>query len=237
MPLWEHNDGPLCYSIKINSSMRIRDNKSENLRRDYKSNTLSMGEVSDNPISQFQKWFDEAIAAAVLEPNAMTLATVSEAGCPSARIVLLKGFNENGFFFYTNYQSRKAKQMAANPNVALVFNWLELERQVRIEGRVQLAAPDVSTRYYDSRPKGSRIGAWVSPQSSAIPSRDFLQDRVGQLTTLLDGKEAIPRPPFWGGYLVIPTHIEFWQGRSSRLHDRISYHRHQDEWHLERLAP
>lgn len=217
--------------------MRIQNDKIADLRRSYTSDTLSMAEILDNPIAQFQKWMNEAMEGKVLEPNAMTLATVGKNGWPSARIVLLKGLDEDGFLFYTNYQSEKARQMAENPKAALVFCWLEMERQVRIEGSIELATAEKSDNYYQSRPKGSRIGAWVSPQSNSIPSRDFLEKRVGEMTTLFNDKDEIPRPPFWGGYKLKPRKIEFWQGRSSRLHDRIVYHHHQGEWKIERVAP
>lgn len=217
--------------------MRIQNNKVADLRRDYTSNILSKDEVLDSPIAQFEKWLNEAIEGKALEPNAMTLATVGKDGWPSARIVLLKGIDENGFLFYTNYQSKKAQQMAENPKAALVFCWLEMERQVRIEGEIELAEPSTSDNYYQSRPKGSRIGAWVSPQSESINSRELLDKRVGEMNTLFEGEENIPRPPFWGGYRLKPRKIEFWQGRSSRLHDRIAYHHHQGEWKIERLAP
>lgn len=217
--------------------MKIRDDKAANLRKDYKSDSLSISDVADNPILQFQKWFNEALDGNILEPNAMTLSTVGKDGWPSARVVLLKGFDENGFLFYTNYQSSKAQQMAENPKVALVFNWLELERQVRIEGSVELASAATSDTYYNSRPKGSRLGAWVSPQSQSIDSRDFLEQRVDKVKSLFENQENIPRPPFWGGYRVKPRRIEFWQGRSSRLHDRVVYHLYHNEWQKERVAP
>lgn len=217
--------------------MNFQNDKVADLRQDYKSDSLSMSEVNENPILQFQKWFDEALNSAILEPNVMTLATASKDGIPSARIVLLKGFDEKGFVFYTNYQSEKARQMAENPKAALVFCWLELQRQVRIEGKIELLSSEQSDKYYKSRPKGSQIGAWVSPQSTIIDSRQYLEDRVGNISSIFEGKEDIPRPPFWGGYRVVPNKIEFWQGRSSRLHDRIVYHHQDGKWQLHRVAP
>ncbi len=209
------------------------------LRRDYQAGSLSIQDVDASPFIQFSNWMDEAIKAEVLEPNAMTLATVDGKGKPSARIVLLKGMDKRGLHFYTNYQSRKSKDIAMVPNVALVFNWLEQARQVRIEGRVELLEENLSDEYFASRPIKSRKGAWVSPQSQAIPNRDVLGDRAGKMEDILwAGATEIHRPPFWGGYRVVPTLFEFWQGRSSRLHDRLLYTLEEGEvWRIERIAP
>lgn len=212
--------------------------KVADLREDYRLQSLNISEVEKNPILQFQKWFEEALQSDLKEPNAMTLATATSSGIPSARIVLLKGYSENGFLFYTNYTSRKGKELLENPKAALVFCWLELERQIRIEGRVEQLSPEVSTAYYQSRPKGSQIGAWASPQSEVIPDRSILEENVEQLKEEYAEKVELPRPPHWGGFAIIPTMIEFWQGRSSRLHDRIRYEQASNgDWKIDRLAP
>jgi len=208
----------------------------QNLRQDYRSAALTEQEADKNPVSQFAAWFTDAMTAKIFEPNVMTLATADKAGRPSARIVLLKGFNEEGFTFYTNYNSHKGKELAENPYAALVFFWAELERQVRIEGSVTKIDPQISDQYFHSRPVGSQIGAIVSPQSSIIESRDLLELKVNQLTEEFKEKE-IPRPAHWGGYIVKPMTIEFWQGRTSRLHDRINYHLVDGNWIINRLAP
>ncbi len=209
----------------------------ENLRQEYSAEKLDAGDVDPNPFQQFRRWFEEAMNARLPEPNAMTLATVSADGRPAARIVLLKGFDQEGFVFYTNYESRKGEEMHANPNVALVFLWLELQRQVRIEGVVEKVDPAESTRYFQSRPKGSQIGAWASPQSRVIDKREELEARVQELEKEYKQASELPRPPHWGGYLVRPRLIEFWQGRVSRLHDRIQYRKTNSGWLIERLAP
>ncbi len=209
-----------------------------NLREDYRQATLEIDEVARNPIQQFELWFQMAVNAQLKEPNAMVLATANAQGRPSARVVLLKGFNESGFVFYTNYESRKAEEMQENPYTALVFNWLELEKQVRIEGKVEKVSEAVATDYFQSRPKGSQIGAWASPQSRVIPNRAVLEQKTAELEKIYHNSEVLPRPEHWGGYLVRPNMIEFWQGRSSRLHDRIRYTLHIDNtWKIERLAP
>jgi pyridoxamine 5'-phosphate oxidase len=206
------------------------------IRKDYKLQSLHENEVAANPTDQFTAWWNEAISSNIDEVNAMTLATASTAGKPDARIVLLKGFDENGFVFFTNYQSRKAQELAANSFATLVFFWKELERQVRIEGTVEKIAAADSDAYFNSRPVGSRIGAWASPQSTVINDRTLLEENVKQLEVkYADGN--IPRPEHWGGYVVKPTQVEFWQGRSSRLHDRIRYELKNDKWIIERLAP
>lgn len=208
----------------------------QNLRQDYRAAALTEQEADKNPISQFAVWFTDALTAKIFEPNVMTLATADKSGKPSARIVLLKGFNEQGFTFYTNYNSHKGKELAENPYAALVFFWAELERQVRIEGSVTKIDPQISDQYFHSRPVSSQIGAIASPQSSIIESRDLLEVKVNQLTEEFKDKE-IPRPENWGGYIVKPTTIEFWQGRTSRLHDRINYHLVNGNWIINRLAP
>ncbi len=210
------------------------------IRKDYKLASLSEQDVSPSPFKQFEKWFAEAVAAKVPEPNAMTLATVGPDGKPAARIVLIKDFDERGASFFTNYTSRKGDHLASNPHAALVFFWPELERQVRMEGEVERVSAEESDNYYSVRPLGSRIGAWASPQSKVIESREMLEARVKTFTEQYG--EAPVRPPFWGGYRLMPTRIEFWQGRASRLHDRIQYRRDQaaDQgaaWFVERLAP
>lgn len=206
------------------------------LRKEYSSETLLEKDVDPNPIKQFQKWWDQAIASELLEPNAMTLATSSVDGLPSARIVLVKDFDERGFVFYTNYESFKAMQLEENPKACLVFHWKELERQVRISGVVEKVPDEESEAYYHSRPIGSRIGAWTSPQSKVIPNREWLEEEFDKKKQeFSDGQ--IPRPPHWGGYIVKPVIIEFWQGRFSRLHDRIQYTLENGVWKRERLAP
>ncbi|HEY0604019.1 MAG TPA: pyridoxamine 5'-phosphate oxidase [Herpetosiphonaceae bacterium] len=207
------------------------------LRREYTQHGLSESEVDADPFVQFRVWFDNALSAQVPEPNAMTLATATPDGKPSARVVLLKGFDQRGFVFYTNYQSRKGGEIEANRWAALVFFWPELERQIRIEGRVERVSPQESDDYFASRPAGSRLGAWASPQSQVISSRDVLEQRLSVFTDQYTD-QAIPRPPHWGGYRVAPVSIEFWQGRPSRLHDRLRYRLSDDQrWTLERLAP
>jgi pyridoxamine 5'-phosphate oxidase len=207
------------------------------LRKEYMFNGLRRADVDPNPFRQFQVWFDQAVAAALMEPNAMTLATATPDGRPSARMVLLKGFDERGFDFYTNYESRKGRDLAANPWAALVFFWVDLARQIRIEGRAEPLPPEVSDAYFDSRPPGSRLGAWVSRQSQVIGGRDALDRRMRELEREYTD-QPIPRPPYWGGYRVAPVSIEFWQGRPNRLHDRLRYRRDDSgAWLIERLSP
>lgn len=207
------------------------------IRKDYKMHSLNEQEVSKSPFKQFHQWFEEAIESSVDEVNAMTLATASAAGVPSARIVLLKGYDENGFVFFTNYNSYKGQDLAENPRACLVFFWKELERQIRITGLVQKVSPQESDEYFLSRPSGSRIGAWVSPQSQVIRDRKWLDENETAQLKKFEGKE-ITRPNHWGGYKVKPITIEFWQGRSNRLHDRIQYSLDEaGEWKVERLAP
>jgi pyridoxamine 5'-phosphate oxidase len=205
------------------------------LRKNYTLGQLSETEVPHQPLPLFQLWFDQAIKAECPEPNSMTLATADQAGNPSARIVLLKGADENGFTFFTNYQSQKGKELAIRPQAALLFHWHELERQVRIKGIVEKVDATESDQYFHSRPPASRIGAWASPQSAAIPNREFLEAAEQKFKAEF-GKNP-PRPEHWGGYRLRPTEIEFWQGRPSRLHDRIHYQLKGNDWEISRLAP
>jgi len=205
------------------------------LRKNYTFGQLSETEVSPNPLNLFQVWFDQAVKAECPEPNSMTLATADSAGNPSARIVLLKGADSVGFTFFTNYESQKGKELAARPHAALLFHWHELERQVRIKGVVERVSPAESDEYFHSRPAASRIGAWASPQSSEIPNREFLEEAEKRFAA--DFGDKPPRPEHWGGYRLQPTEIEFWQGRPSRLHDRIHYQLDGAQWRITRLAP
>ncbi|MDG1433277.1 MAG: pyridoxamine 5'-phosphate oxidase [Saprospiraceae bacterium] len=212
--------------------------KLANLREDYSKKELDISDVLDNPLKQFETWIKEALQSKVPEPNAMTLSTVSPDGIPSARIVLLKKLSEKGFTFFTNYNSQKGKEMAKNKNVSLTFVWLELERQVRIEGVVKKVSKKASKKYFQSRPKKSQMGAWVSSQSKVIKNREVLEKSMKDLEERFKDEEVLPCPPNWGGYLVQPVLIEFWQGRRSRLHDRIRYKlTKKGKWKKERLAP
>lgn len=209
-----------------------------NLRKDYAAGALNEADAARDAIEQFRRWFAEAlerIDRKLLEPNAMTLATVDAAGMPDARIVLLKEVDDRGFVFYTNYESRKAQDMRDDPRAALVFHWQPLERQVRIQGSVAKVGAAESDAYFKTRPLGSRIGAWASPQSEPIESREWLEKRW-QAYEQRYGADP-PRPPQWGGYRLTPERIEFWQGRASRLHDRLVYSRQADGWRISRLAP
>jgi pyridoxamine 5'-phosphate oxidase len=205
-------------------------------RIEYSQQSLSERDVDPDPFRQFRKWLDEAISAQAHEPNAMTLATATRAGVPSARIVLLKDVDPRGFSFFTNYQSRKGKDLEANPLAALVLYWPELERQVRIDGTVEYTSAEESDRYFSRRPVKARVGSAASPQSQVVPNRQFLEDSFASLERKHpDGN--IPRPAHWGGYRVLPTRLEFWQGRPSRLHDRIEYVMDSARWKIQRLAP
>jgi pyridoxamine 5'-phosphate oxidase len=205
-------------------------------RIDYSVATLSETDVAGDPIIQFSRWFADALNAGIVEPNAMTLATVDEAGLPNARMVLLRAADERGFSFFTNYTSTKGQELAACSHAALVFYWRELNRQARIRGKVEKVTPAESAEYFASRPRGSQIAAWASRQSQPVPGRQALEEAVAALETRFAGSE-VPLPEFWGGYRVIPDTIEFWQGRPNRLHDRIRYQRHNGGWTRQRLSP
>ncbi|WP_426492035.1 pyridoxamine 5'-phosphate oxidase [Hymenobacter sp. 102] len=216
----------------------MTDQQLADLRQTYSRQTLTEADVQPEAVAQFRTWLDEAIAARVEEPTAMTLATVNEAGQPAARIVLLKGLPEDaGFLFFTNYDSRKGQELATSPLAALTFFWPALERQVRVEGRVEKAAPEASTEYFQSRPRSSQLGAWASPQSQPIRTREELEQREQEVAARFAGQDPLPRPAHWGGYVLRPHRIEFWQGRPSRLHDRLVYERQPQGWHISRLAP
>lgn len=207
------------------------------IRKDYKQQMLNERDMAEDPISQFERWWADAVTSEIDEVNAMTLATAGVDGRPSARIVLLKGVDASGFVFFTNYNSHKGQQMAENPFASLCFFWKELERQVRIEGTIEKISELASNEYFDSRPIGSRIGAWASPQSRVIASREIIETNVKALEEKY-ANQKIERPPHWGGYILKPAMVEFWQGRPSRLHDRIRYSTAKESgWVIERLAP
>ena len=211
-------------------------NSIADIRTDYRMKSFLEEDAAKDPFTQFGHWWLEAVESKIEEVNAMTLATASADGFPSARIVLLKGYDKNGFVFFTNYNSQKGQDIAANPKACLLFFWKELERQVRIDGSIEKVSAEDSEIYFKSRPVGSRIGAWCSPQSSVIADRSILDKNVAHYTNKFNAQE-VPRPDHWGGYIVKPIAIEFWQGRSSRLHDRLRYTAKPEGWKLERLAP
>ncbi len=215
------------------------------LRKDYAQASLDLPDVDADPIHQFERWFQEAMNAEILEPNAMTLCTIDPDGRPSARIVLIKGIDQRGLTFFTNYLSRKGKALEKHPQASVVFFWPELERQIRIEGRVEKVSAEESDEYFQSRPIKSKLGAWASPQSEVIPNREWLELRQKNLETTFPAESSVepPRPEHWGGYRLLPDRFEFWQGRRSRLHDRLHYQRQgrldrePAQWAIERLAP
>lgn len=214
----------------------MKKSKVETLRREYTLQGLSKAGMEQDPFRQFTRWFSQAAEAGLIDVNAMTLATADQDGAPSARIVLLKGYDDRGFYFYTNYESRKGQELKVNPHVALCLYWPQLERQVRIEGRVEKTSREQSEKYFHKRPRESQIGAWASSQSRKIQDRQTLLKRFSELKEQFDS-QTVPLPDFWGGYCVIPRRIEFWQGRPGRLHDRLQYEKEGDSWVLKRLAP
>lgn len=207
------------------------------LRKEYTKASLDTATVLGDPILQFEQWFEQALKTELMEPNAMTLSTINEAGRPTARIVLLKGIEKRRFVFYTNYQSQKGRQLEKNPACALTFFWPELERQVRIEGIAERVDAELSDAYFQSRPRGSQVGAWSSPQSSIIKDRAILEERIQQIEKRFEGHDVLPRPHQWGGFGVDPVLFEFWQGGASRLHDRILYTLVDGKWTIHRMAP
>lgn len=207
------------------------------IRSSYVKDTLSKTDLEDQPMDLFKKWFQTALDAEIFEANAMTLATCDQQGQPSARIVLMKELQEDGFVFYTNYLSRKGQDINQNPRASLLFFWKELERQVRIEGRIEKVSQEHSKSYFHSRPRGSQLGAWASPQSKVVPDRHTLDDRLKELDDTYEGLNQLPLPTFWGGYLLVPHRFEFWQGRKNRLHDRFEYVLRNEDWVIQRLAP
>jgi len=211
----------------------------KDIRKSYHKGTLDPSDLKENPIDLFLEWWKDATESEIVEPNAMTLATVNKESKPSARIILLKGVSDEGFEFYTNYKSQKAHDLEENPNAALVFLWKELERQVRIEGVVEKLAFEKSQEYFQSRPRGSQIGAWASPQSQIIPDKKILDENYNLISNQFEFVDPLPCPEFWGGYVVKPILIEFWQGRPNRMHDRFRYRKNNEgeNWAIDRLAP
>ncbi|MEP3387431.1 MAG: pyridoxamine 5'-phosphate oxidase [Reichenbachiella sp.] len=207
------------------------------MRKDYGKDSLTKESVHQDPMMQFEAWFKDAMKSDGDEANVLTLSTLGEDQIPEGRIVLLKFYAEDGFTFYTNYTSNKAKQLEKHPYASMTFHWKSQERQVRIKGSISKVPAEISDAYFNERPYGSRIGAWASPQSQEIPNRDFLEDRVEEIQYKFENQNEIPRPEFWGGYLLTPVKIEFWQGRPSRLHDRIVYDLVDGKWVTKRLAP
>ncbi len=210
-------------------------NDLEKIRNEYSQNSFGKKDVKSDPFDQFKTWFDQVLASESYEPTACTLSTVNADGRPTGRIVLLKGYSQDGFQFFTNYRSSKAKDLNQNPFGAITFFWKELERQIRIEGSIKKLSEKESERYFISRPRGSKIGAWASPQSEIIPDRKYLENLEKEYSKKFG--EDIPKPAHWGGYILMPDKIEFWQGRASRLHDRIVYTKENSSWKIERLAP
>ncbi len=223
--------------MNCNLQTELNERTVADLREEYRREALTEGEVARDPITQFRHWFQEALDAALPEPNAMVLSTVSPEGHPSARVLLLKGFDDAGFVFFTNYGSRKGAELSGNAHAAMTFLWLPLERQVRIEGTITQTNAEASDDYFASRPRDSQLGAWASPQSEVVSGRDVLEAGFRDIEARFAG-QAIPRPAHWGGYLLSPGTVEFWQGRPSRLHDRIRYRAMPEgTWRIERLAP
>lgn len=209
-----------------------------NIRQEYHSQILEIHDMAASPFHQFHDWFQDVLKADIADPNAMTLSTATQGGRPSSRVVLLKDYSEKGFSFFTNYESRKGREIDDNPFVSLNFFWKELHRQVRIEGRVEKLPLKDSETYFQSRPRGSQVGAWASPQSGFIENRKVLDKKIEEIQKRFEGQEVLPLPPFWGGYLVVPDAFEFWQGQPSRLHDRFLYELQRDgEWRVLRVAP
>src|SRR5690625_3407473 len=217
-------------------SEEAEQEKVAEIRRDYTKQALIESVVKETPVEQFRVWFKQAVSAGMLDPNAMTLATATKNGAPSSRIVLLKGFDEQGFRFYSNYDSRKGRELEENPRAALCFFWPTLERQVRIEGTVQKVNRTTSADYFRQRPRLSQLGAWASRQSSTVASRKELVTVFEEMRKRFENRE-VPLPDFWGGYLLTPVYVEFWQGRTGRLHDRICYTKRDDSWEISRLSP
>lgn len=217
--------------------MSIEHKEIAAIREDYVKSSLSESDVQKNPIQQFQKWFDEAMSSQVTEPTAMVVSTVSENGYPSSRVVLLKDIKAEGLSFFTNYNSRKGQEIILNPHVSALFFWPELQRQVRFEAEVEKLPKADSDEYFSIRPRGSQIGAIASPQSAIIPDRETLEKRVAEVEKEMENITEVPRPEFWGGFLLKPVRVEFWQGRGSRLHDRIVYIKDNGNWTINRLAP